>query len=128
MPPFLTWESMGQSSTTLQTFTSFENYVVLQFSTIFNHSTFQLFRTFIFLQLVLFDLITFKLFLLFSSKVEQFFNFSTNLTLKPMGGGRSPPPLSVLFFPSIFFSYENHSRFQLFRTFSGRGQTEVGGA
>ena len=81
----------------LETFITFEMYLLLQILSIENHSNFTLFGTFSCLRGVLFYLITLKHFKLLISKVEQLFNFSTNLTLQPMGGGRH-------FRPFIFFS------------------------
>ena len=95
-------EVNGRIWNMLETFITFEMYLLLQILSIENHSNFTLFGTFSCLRGVLFYLITLKHFKLLSSKVEQLFKFSTILTLQPMGGGRSPPPTSALIFSSIF--------------------------
>ena len=101
MPHFLTWESMGQSSTIPQIFTSFHMYLLFQFSTIFNHSTSHLFKIFRPSKLLLVFFIAFTNFQLFSFKVDQLFNFLENLTLKSMGRFCTTPPTSRIIF-SLF--------------------------
>ena len=100
----------------LQNFPSFEMYLLLQFSTFFNHSTSHLFRTFRPSKLPVVFLIASSNFQLFSFKVEQLFNFLENLTLKSMGRFTALLPLLAVYFLH-FFSYQPHSRPELFRTF-----------
>ena len=96
----------GRIWNSVETVMIFEIYVVLQFLSKKKHLNTILFRTFSFLWLVLFYLISSKHFKLLSSKVEQLFKFSTILTLQPMGGGRSPPPTSALIFSSVFHQFK----------------------
>ena len=74
----------GRIWNSVETVMIFEIYVVLQFLSKKKHLNTILFRTFSFLWLVLFYLISSKHFKLLSSKVEQLFKFSTILTLQPI--------------------------------------------
>ena len=77
-------------------------YLLLQFSTFFNHSTSHPFEPFRRSKLLLVFLIASTNFQLFSFKVEQLFNFLENLTLKSMGWFCSTPPTSSTTLSSIF--------------------------
>ena len=77
-------------------------YLLLQFSTFFNHSTSHLFRTFRPSKLPVVFLIASSNFQLFSFKVDQLFNFLENLTLKSMGRFCTTPPTSSTTSSSIF--------------------------
>ena len=97
----------------LETFITFEMYLLLQILSIENHSNFTLFGTFSCLRGVLFYLITLKHFKLLSSKVKQLFNFSTILA-QP----------SSHFRPYIFF---NLSSIKAIQTLSCSGHSTLYG-